>query len=138
MSPDRPVDHTYMLSCPLQDAGYPDVWLQLLKCCVTHADCQPTAICNLAQQLAEQRASSREQQQHVALLRQHQDEQEQQTAQLRDLKQQVALLQVQQVQQVLAHQQVEAERSSRIAVLESMLQSQQRLLQELLQRHSVS
>jgi hypothetical protein len=61
---------TPSLSIRLEQAGSrPAVWLQLLeKCCAEDPGCQPVAICSLAQQLAEQRALTAQQQQVIAVL----------------------------------------------------------------------
>jgi small-conductance mechanosensitive channel len=71
----------------LQDGPSPDVWLQLLERLAAVAECQPVAMCSLAQQLAEQRALTDRQQQQIA------DLQEQVSAQQQDAAEHIASLQ---------------------------------------------
>ena len=51
-----------ILFCVLQAGSAPDVWLQLLEECAGDPNCQPTVLRGLAQQLAEQRALTAQQQ----------------------------------------------------------------------------
>jgi hypothetical protein len=92
--------------CLLQEGPDPDVWLQLLERCAADPNCQPTAMRSLAQQLAEQRALTAQQQQQM---------------------------QVQQ-QQLSAQQQVVEGQGARITGLQEQLQAMQAQLQELLQQ----
>jgi hypothetical protein len=87
----------------LQAGSAPDVWLQLLEHCVADSDCQPTALCSLALQLAGQRSRTAQleqqvskQQQQIASLLQHAFVQQQdaahQRAQLAGMQEQLQLL----------------------------------------------
>lgn len=69
-----------LLRCILQaDAVHQSVpvWLQLLECCAADPEGQPTALRSLAQQLAEKRALSGQQQQQIAQLQKQVSVQEQ-------------------------------------------------------------
>ena len=54
----------------LQATSAPDVWLQLLERCAADPDCQPTALRSLAEQLAEQKALTAQQQHQLAVQQQ--------------------------------------------------------------------
>lgn len=47
--------------CALQAGSPPDVWLKLLEQCAAEPSCQPTVLCSLARQLAEQQATAAQQ-----------------------------------------------------------------------------
>ena len=110
--------------CLLQAEPALDVWLQLLERCAAEPGCHPTALRSLAQQLAEQRALTAQQQQQVAGLQEQLSAQQLTAAeQIAGLQQQVAGLQ----EQVSAQQQAAAQQGAQIAALHAQMQ-------ELLQR----
>lgn len=120
--------------CVAQEVAGPAVWLQLLERCVAEHNCQPTALCSLAQQLADQRVLTVQQQQQIS------DQQQQLSAQQQQIldQQQQLLAQQQQgaaqQQQLLAQQQATAQQGSQVLTLQAQLQVMQSQLQELLQR----
>ncbi len=84
----------------------PSVWLQLLERCAADPECAPTALRNLARQLAEQRALTAQQQQQL----------------------------LDQQQQLVAQQRVAAQQGAAIAELKNKLQVLQSQLQQLVPR----
>lgn len=108
-------------SLMLQAVGSnPEVWLQLLEHCAVHLNCHPRIVCDLAQQLAEQRAIVVQQQQALS----------EQGARIAALEGQLqnALASARQQQQPSDHQQgaaeqVVIEQGTRIAVLEGQVQA---------------
>jgi uncharacterized coiled-coil protein SlyX len=85
----------------LLQANSAPVWLQLIERFAAETDCQPKVMRSLAQQLAEQRAVTARQQQHIAGLQEQLSAQQHVAAQQGA---QIAILQAQ-LQQVLQHQQ---------------------------------
>jgi hypothetical protein len=109
----------------LQDSP-PDVWLQLLVRCAAAPSCQSTAVRSLAQQLAEHRALTAQQQQQLAEQRALTTQEQQQiaglhqhlSAQQRHAAEQLAGLQG----QISAQRQLVIQQGAQIAALQAQLQ----------------
>jgi hypothetical protein len=99
-----------LVLCILQAGSPPDVWLQLLKCCVEEPDCQLSTLCSLGQQLVEQRAehsavTDRQQQEIAGLQEQLSAQQEAAAEQIAGLQEQLQRLQGAAQPLLLSHKQ---------------------------------
>ena len=125
------------VSAALQEGSASDVWLQLLERCAAEAECQPTAVRSLAQQLAEQKALTARHEHQLSTQQQQLLVQEQQIADLQEQlsAQQLAeqrTLTTQLQQQVSDQQQGMLEQEQQIAGLQGRLQELHAAVQQLM------